>query len=85
MPPIAVLPDTETSSSNSALPVILDVPPIDTLLVTVSVLAKLTAPFTLNVLFKWDAPLTDYVPPIIAFETDILPVIGIPVIFVPSP
>ena len=69
----------------------LDVPPIDTLLVTVNVLAKLTAPFTLNVLFKCVAPSivavedTFNVPPTCAFETDILPEIGIPVIFVPSP
>ena len=91
VPPIFILPDTDTSSSNSALPVILDVPPTEILLAIVNVLAKLTAPFTLNVLFKCVAASivavedTFNVPPTCAFETDILPVIGIPVIFVPSP
>ena len=61
------------------------------LLATVNVLARLTAPPTLNVDAKDVAPFivavedTNNVPPTFAFETHILPVIGIPVIFVPSP
>ena len=90
-------PDTETSSSNSALPVILDVPPIEVLPATSSVLPNDTAPAIVacppilispdkdTSLLNVAAPTTEAVPPIIALSTDILPVIGIPVIFVPSP
>ena len=72
-PPTFISPDTDTSPSNVALPTI------------VTVDAKFAAPPTDTVSFKCVDPDTLNVPPTTALATDILPVIGIPVIFVPSP
>ena len=56
VPPILTLPDTDTSSSNSALPVVKKVPPIEVLPVTSKVDPKLVAPAIVTVLATLPAP-----------------------------